>query len=55
MIGARLSRERETAMEYRLLGHSGLRVSVLSLGAATFGGGTEFYAFGTYGDKKAEA
>ena len=30
-------------MEYRLLGHSGLKVSALSLGAATFGGGGEFF------------
>jgi aryl-alcohol dehydrogenase-like predicted oxidoreductase len=31
-------------MEYRLLGRSGLKVSVLSFGAATFGGGNEFFA-----------
>ena len=31
-------------MEYRLLGRSGLKVSALSFGAATFGGGTEFFA-----------
>jgi aryl-alcohol dehydrogenase-like predicted oxidoreductase len=30
-------------MEYRLLGGSGLKVSALSFGAATFGGGTEFF------------
>ena len=30
-------------MEYRLLGGSGLKVSVLSFGAATFGGGVEFF------------
>src|SRR5262245_36838911 len=30
-------------MEYRLLGGSGLKVPVLSFGAATFGGGTEFF------------
>ncbi len=30
-------------MEYRFLGRSGLKVSVLSLGAATFGGGNEFF------------
>jgi aryl-alcohol dehydrogenase-like predicted oxidoreductase len=30
-------------MEYRFLGRSGLRVSALSFGAATFGGGTEFF------------
>ncbi len=31
-------------MEYRLLGRSGLKVSVLSFGAATFGGGNEFFS-----------
>src|ERR1700759_2743593 len=31
------------AMEYRLLGGSGLKVSALSFGAATFGGGNEFF------------
>lgn len=30
-------------MEYRQLGYSGLKVSELSLGTATFGGGTEFF------------
>lgn len=30
-------------MEYRYLGYSGLRVSALSFGAATFGGGNEFF------------
>ena len=30
-------------MEYRQLGASGLKVPVLSLGTATFGGGTEFF------------
>lgn len=30
-------------MEYRQLGYSGLKVSALSLGAATFGGGNEFF------------
>lgn len=30
-------------MEYRQLGDSGLKVPVLSFGAATFGGGTEFF------------
>ncbi len=35
-------------MESRLLGRSGLNVPVLSFGAATFGGGNEFFkAFGT--------
>ncbi len=30
-------------MEYRQLGHSGLKVSALSLGAGTFGGGNDFF------------
>src|SRR5438067_7543636 len=30
-------------MEYRLLGGSGLKVPVLSLGTGTFGGGNEFF------------
>src|SRR5271169_6564617 len=30
-------------MEYRQLGYSGLKVPVLSFGAGTFGGGTEFF------------
>src|ERR1700710_1587393 len=30
-------------MEYRHLGHSGLRVPVLSFGTATFGGGNDFF------------
>ncbi len=30
-------------MEYRQLGYSGLKVSALSFGAATFGGGNEFF------------
>ncbi len=30
-------------MEYRQLGYSGLKVSALSFGAATFGGGTDFF------------
>ena len=34
-------------MEYRLLGGSGLKVSALSFGAATFGGTNEF--FGAWG------
>jgi aryl-alcohol dehydrogenase-like predicted oxidoreductase len=37
-------------MEYRFLGRSGLKVSALSLGAATFGGGNEFFrAWGQIG------
>lgn len=37
-------------MEYRLLGRSGLKVSELSFGAATFGGGSEFFrAWGSTG------
>lgn len=35
-------------MEYRQLGHSGLRVPVLSFGTCTFGGNTEF--FSTWGN-----
>lgn len=31
------------AMEYRQLGHSGLKVPVLSFGTGTFGGGNEFF------------
>src|SRR5277367_3787181 len=35
-------------MEYRQLGYSGLKVSALSFGAGTFGGGNEFFkAWGT--------
>jgi len=30
-------------MEFRRLGHSGLRVPALSFGTATFGGSTEFF------------
>ena len=30
-------------MEFRRVGHSGLRVPALSFGTATFGGGTEFF------------
>jgi aryl-alcohol dehydrogenase-like predicted oxidoreductase len=30
-------------MEYRQLGHSGLKVPVLSFGTGTFGGGTQFF------------
>ncbi|PLK43003.1 aldo/keto reductase [Emticicia sp. TH156] len=39
-------------MEYRQLGASGLQVSVLSFGTATFGGGTEF--FKAWGSTQAE-
>jgi len=39
------------AMEYRLLGGSGLKVPVLSFGAGTFGGGHEFFdAWGATSD-----
>jgi aryl-alcohol dehydrogenase-like predicted oxidoreductase len=41
-------------MEYRLLGGSGLKVSALSFGAATFGGGNEFFqAWGSTQDAEA--
>jgi aryl-alcohol dehydrogenase-like predicted oxidoreductase len=41
-------------MEYRLLGGSGLKVPVLSFGAATFGGGNEFFkAWGETQDAEA--
>ena len=30
-------------MDYRQLGYSGLKVSELSFGTGTFGGGTEFF------------
>jgi aryl-alcohol dehydrogenase-like predicted oxidoreductase len=37
-------------MDYRRLGHSGLRVPVLSFGTATFGGGNDFFkAWGSTG------
>jgi len=39
-------------MEYRQLGHSGLKVSALSFGAGTFGGGNEF--FKAWGDTGVE-
>jgi aryl-alcohol dehydrogenase-like predicted oxidoreductase len=37
-------------MEYRLLGGSGLKVSVLSFGTGTFGGGSEFFNFKAWGE-----
>ncbi|MGB7190148.1 MAG: aldo/keto reductase, partial [Acidobacteriaceae bacterium] len=41
-------------MEYRQLGSSGLKVSALSFGAGTFGGGSEFFkAWGESGVKEA--
>ena len=40
-------------MEYRLLGHSGLKVSVLTLGTMTFGGQGKFAAVGTAGQGEA--
>ncbi len=41
-------------MEYRLLGRSGLKVPVLSLGTGTFGGGNEFFkAWGSTGVEEA--
>ena len=41
-------------MEYRLLGASGLKVPVLGFGAATFGGGNEFFrAWGNSGVQEA--
>jgi aryl-alcohol dehydrogenase-like predicted oxidoreductase len=41
-------------MEYRQLGNSGLKVSVLSFGAGTFGGGSEFFrAWGETGFEEA--
>src|SRR5262249_4043530 len=33
----------KTSMEYRQLGNSGIKVSVLSFGTGTFGGNTEFF------------
>src|ERR1019366_9420334 len=39
-------------MEYRQLGNSGLKVSALSFGAGTFGGGNEF--FRAWGDTDVE-
>ena len=42
-------------MEYRLLGGSGLKVSALSFGAGTFGGGNEFFNAWGATDDVAEA
>ena len=43
-------------MEYRLLGGSGLKVSSLSFGAGTFGGGTEFFkAWGSTSGEEAKS
>src|SRR5271168_4769206 len=42
-------------MEYRILGGSGLKVSSLSFGAGTFGGGTEFFkAWGSTAGEEAK-
>jgi aryl-alcohol dehydrogenase-like predicted oxidoreductase len=42
-------------MEYRQLGHSGLKVSALSFGAGTFGGGNDFFrAWGNSTGSEAE-
>jgi aryl-alcohol dehydrogenase-like predicted oxidoreductase len=38
-----MQKVKDIAMEYRRLGHSGLRVPAMSFGTATFGGGTEFF------------
>jgi aryl-alcohol dehydrogenase-like predicted oxidoreductase len=38
-----MTRAHLLVMEYRQLGHSGLKVSALSFGAGTFGGGNEFF------------
>src|ERR1700719_1043428 len=37
-------------MEYRLLGGSGLKVSAVSFGTGTFGGGSEFFNFKAWGE-----
>jgi aryl-alcohol dehydrogenase-like predicted oxidoreductase len=50
-VNPTLERRIEAAMEYRLLGGSGLKVPVLSFGAGTFGGGVEFFdAWGATAD-----
>ena len=42
-------------MEYRQLGGSGLKVSALSFGAGTFGGGNEFFrAWGRNGRRRSQ-
>ena len=41
-------------MEFRILGRSGLKVPVLSLGTGTFGGNNQFFkAWGTTGVEEA--
>jgi aryl-alcohol dehydrogenase-like predicted oxidoreductase len=42
-VHPRAARDIQTGMEYRLLGGSGLKVSALSFGTGTFGGGNEFF------------
>jgi aryl-alcohol dehydrogenase-like predicted oxidoreductase len=46
-------RDAQTVMEYRQLGRSGLRVSVLSLGTMTFGGAGKFALVGQTGAQEA--
>jgi aryl-alcohol dehydrogenase-like predicted oxidoreductase len=46
---------RESSVDYRILGNSGLKVSSLSFGAATFGGGNKFFgAMGSSGVEEAK-
>jgi aryl-alcohol dehydrogenase-like predicted oxidoreductase len=50
-LNPRECRNIEIAMDYRILGGSGLKVPVLSFGAGTFGGGVEFFdAWGATAD-----
>src|SRR5205807_7808558 len=42
-LSPRSPNTRSVPMDYRLLGGSGLKVPVLSLGTGTFGGGNEFF------------